>query len=142
MSKNRGLPPLMSSVPNYNQFFRSAENTNDHRIDDMGGPRDFQNRQIHGQGPRQNAIEKRLNQALQQPVDLGKGESMMKKMGWSGGGLGRSGEGIVEPIAPNAAYVSPHKCNRNISTDSLYGVVASRLKKLLEEVCKAVAVLL
>ncbi|CAH4029527.1 unnamed protein product [Pieris brassicae] len=107
MSKNLGPPPLMSPVmSDYNQFFRSAENTNKHRIDEMGGPRDFLYRQFQGQGPRQNAIEKRLNQALQQPVDLGKGESMMKKMGWSGGGLGRSGEGIVEPIAPNAAYAT------------------------------------
>ncbi|XP_045487317.1 uncharacterized protein LOC111001708 [Pieris rapae] len=104
MSKNRGLPPL--SVPNYNQFFRTAENTTNHLINDMGVSKDFQNRQFNGHGSRQNAIEKRLNRALQQPVALGKGESMMKKMGWSGGGLGRSGEGIVEPIAPNAAYAT------------------------------------
>ncbi|XP_038217702.1 uncharacterized protein LOC119836446 isoform X2 [Zerene cesonia] len=57
----------------------------------------------------QNQIEKQLNNALQKPVDMGPGHSMLQRMGWTGGGLGRTGDGIVEPIAPNASYATKTK---------------------------------
>ncbi|CAH0697966.1 unnamed protein product [Spodoptera exigua] len=51
-------------------------------------------------------IQKKLDKMLAKPVKMTKAESMMQKMGWQGGALGRSGDGIVEPIAPNAVYSS------------------------------------
>uniref|UniRef100_A0A2A4IRX3 G-patch domain-containing protein n=1 Tax=Heliothis virescens TaxID=7102 RepID=A0A2A4IRX3_HELVI len=51
-----------------------------------------------------NKIQKKLDKMLAKPVKMSKAESMMQKMGWQGGALGRSGDGIVEPIAPNAVY--------------------------------------
>ncbi|XP_045508235.1 uncharacterized protein LOC123704030 isoform X2 [Colias croceus] len=57
----------------------------------------------------QNRIEKQLNNALQKPVDMGPGHSMLQRMGWTGGGLGRTGDGILEPIAPNATYATKTK---------------------------------
>ncbi|CAH1642934.1 unnamed protein product [Spodoptera littoralis] len=51
-------------------------------------------------------IQKKLADMLSKPVKMSKAESMMQKMGWQGGALGRSGDGIVEPIAPNAVYSS------------------------------------
>lgn len=32
--------------------------------------------------------------------------SMMQKMGWQGGALGKTNEGIVEPVTPDPQYVS------------------------------------
>ncbi|KAJ8704505.1 hypothetical protein PYW07_011693 [Mythimna separata] len=53
-----------------------------------------------------NNIQKKIDKMmLAKPVKMTKAESMMQKMGWQGGALGRSGDGIVEPIAPNAVYV-------------------------------------
>ncbi|XP_050558330.1 uncharacterized protein LOC118279851 [Spodoptera frugiperda] len=51
-------------------------------------------------------MQKKLDEMLSKPVKMSKAESMMQKMGWQGGALGRSGDGIVEPIAPNAVYSS------------------------------------
>ncbi|KAM3956137.1 uncharacterized protein ACR2FA_009926 [Aphomia sociella] len=44
--------------------------------------------------------------ALSQPVKMSKAESMMQKMGWQGGALGKTGDGIVEPIVPDITYVT------------------------------------
>ncbi|KAJ8707147.1 hypothetical protein PYW08_011281 [Mythimna loreyi] len=52
-----------------------------------------------------NNVQKKIDKMLAKPVKMSKAESMMQKMGWDGGALGRSGDGIVEPIAPNAVYV-------------------------------------
>ncbi|RVE39857.1 hypothetical protein evm_015493, partial [Chilo suppressalis] len=56
------------------------------------------------QQPKSNKIHKKLNKALSQPLKIDKAASMMAKMGWQGGALGRTGTGIVEPIAPNTEY--------------------------------------
>ncbi|KAJ0170286.1 hypothetical protein K1T71_014214 [Dendrolimus kikuchii] len=53
---------------------------------------------------RPNRIQQNLEEMLNQPVQLSKAESMMQKMGWQGGALGKSGSGIVEPVKPNARY--------------------------------------
>ncbi|CAG4964027.1 unnamed protein product [Colias eurytheme] len=79
----------------------------------------------------QNRIEKQLNNALQKPVDMGPGHSMLQRMGWTGGGLGRTGDGILEPIAPNATYVSGQ--SRNYGTGNMSGAAKRRFKRM----CKA-----
>ncbi|CAH0688601.1 unnamed protein product [Chilo suppressalis] len=58
------------------------------------------------QQPKSNKIHKKLNKALSQPLKIDKAASMMAKMGWQGGALGRTGTGIVEPIAPNTEYAT------------------------------------
>ncbi|CAK1593212.1 unnamed protein product [Parnassius mnemosyne] len=55
---------------------------------------------------RPNKVQKELNKMLSQPVNMTKAERMMQKMGWQGGALGKHGEGIIEPIAPNASYAT------------------------------------
>ncbi|XP_052754352.1 uncharacterized protein LOC113516135 [Galleria mellonella] len=55
---------------------------------------------------KQNKFLKNVMVSLSQPVKLSKAESMMQKMGWQGGALGKDGVGIVEPIAPNIAYAT------------------------------------
>ncbi|XP_061726329.1 uncharacterized protein LOC133531919 [Cydia pomonella] len=49
------------------------------------------------------------NQPAAPRVNNRKAESMMHKMGWQGGALGRTGDGITEPITPKAihAFRSP-----------------------------------
>ncbi|XP_038217701.1 uncharacterized protein LOC119836446 isoform X1 [Zerene cesonia] len=78
----------------------------------------------------QNQIEKQLNNALQKPVDMGPGHSMLQRMGWTGGGLGRTGDGIVEPIAPNASYVSGQ--TRNYGTGNLSGSAKRRFRQMVQ----------
>ncbi|XP_060808665.1 uncharacterized protein LOC106141340 isoform X2 [Amyelois transitella] len=49
-------------------------------------------------------FKKNFIDALAQPLKSSKAESMMQKMGWQGGALGKGGHGIMEPIAPNIHY--------------------------------------
>ncbi|XP_053621106.1 uncharacterized protein LOC128681334 [Plodia interpunctella] len=49
-------------------------------------------------------FKKMFMESLAQPIKSSKAESMMQKMGWQGGALGKEGNGIVEPIAPNIDY--------------------------------------
>ncbi|CAH2056332.1 unnamed protein product, partial [Iphiclides podalirius] len=55
---------------------------------------------------KQNKVQKKLGEMLAKPVQITKAERMMEKMGWQGGALGKHGEGIIEPIAPNASYAT------------------------------------
>ncbi|CAB3241814.1 unnamed protein product [Arctia plantaginis] len=63
---------------------------------------------------RTNKIQKKFDKMLTKPVKMSKAESMMQKMGWHGGALGRSGSGILEPLASNAVYATQTKvCGKN-----------------------------
>ncbi|XP_059062558.1 uncharacterized protein LOC131855320 [Achroia grisella] len=53
-----------------------------------------------------NKFLKTVMVGLSQPVKLNKAESMMQRMGWQGGALGKTGIGIIEPIAPNITYAT------------------------------------
>lgn len=53
-----------------------------------------------------SALSDTVSKMVAKPFKLSKAESMMQKMGWHGGPLGRSKSGIVEPIRPNTVYAS------------------------------------
>ncbi|XP_059062578.1 uncharacterized protein LOC131855340 isoform X2 [Achroia grisella] len=66
------------------------------------------NRSMQSAADRRNypGLKTKLIEALSVPVESNKAMKMMKSMGWTGGPLGKRGDGITEPIIPHLNQVS------------------------------------